>query len=191
MIYAIIVAAGWIAFLAYWLVSSFRVKDDLTRRRALWIPLAARILAALVVILALRLPAVRAMLRSSRGVFSFSHPGVGIAGSVLCVAGVGLAIWARSCLGSNWSPRPSAKVGHELVTSGPYRLVRHPIYTGMLVALLGTTLDAGAIGIVVFLFAAAILISRVPVEERLMLRLFPEQYPQYRNRTKALIPYVV
>ena len=191
MIYAATVAACWVVFIAYWAVSSTRVKPDTTPRTPVWMMVGWRVLAVLVFILLLRVPGVRELLSRSRGLFSYSKPAVGLAGDILCVTGVAIAIWSRACLGANWSARPAVKVGHELVTSGPYRLVRHPIYTGMLLGALGTALDAGIIGLSIFVVACVFLISRIPVEERLMTQLFAEQYVQYKGRTKALIPYVV
>ena len=83
------------------------------------------------------------------------------------------------------------KADHVLITSGPYRLVRHPIYTGMLLAALGTAIDAGIIGLVIVVGAAVALIRRIPIEEKFMMGLFKEQYSLYKRRTKALIPFIV
>jgi protein-S-isoprenylcysteine O-methyltransferase len=110
-------------------------------------------------------------------------------GSMLCVAGIALAIWARLHLGRNWSPAPALKEGHELVTSGPYRLVRHPIYTGILTALLGSSLVSIA-ALIALVVVGAMFIWRVGAEEKLMMQQFPNEYPQYKRNTRALIPYV-
>ena len=84
----------------------------------------------------------------------------------------------------------SLKEGHELVTTGPYRLVRHPIYTGILTAVLGSTLVAGGFWLVLFLVAASFFVYSAKTEERLMMQQFPETYPDYKKRTHALIPFV-
>lgn len=116
---------------------------------------------------------------------------LGIAGLALTIAGCLFAIWARLTLGSNWSGRATVKQGHELIVSGPYSLARHPIYTGLLLASVGTALARGewhcVLGIVLILLAFAVKIGQ---EERLMLETFPQAYPQYRQRVKALIPGV-
>lgn len=101
-----------------------------------------------------------------------------------------MAIWARAYLGKNWSDQPSTKVGHELVTSGPYHLVRHPIYTGVLLALVGTALATGLAGLAAFVCAGLIFIYGITVEEQILAQTFPEEYAGYRKRTKALIPFV-
>lgn len=78
-----------------------------------------------------------------------------------------------------------------MMTSGAYRLVRHPIYSGMLIAALGTSLVIGIPGLLILLGFVAMVISRIGVEERLMLQLFGDRYLQYKKRTKMLIPYLI
>ena len=78
-----------------------------------------------------------------------------------------------------------------MITSGAYRLVRHPIYSGMLIAALGTSLVIGIPGLLILLGFVAMVISRIGVEERLMVQLFGDQYLQYRKRTKMLIPNLI
>lgn len=116
-------------------------------------------------------------------------PSIAAAGVVLTVAGCSFAIWARLTLGRNWSGRATVKVGHELVTSGPYAIARHPIYTGLLLACAGTAVAYGewhsALGLVVIFIALTLKMSQ---EERLMVQTFPATYPEYRKRVKALIP---
>jgi protein-S-isoprenylcysteine O-methyltransferase Ste14 len=81
--------------------------------------------------------------------------------------------------------------GHELVTSGPYRIVRHPIYAGILVALLGSALVNNVGWFVVFVLIGATFVWRINREERYMAQLFPEEYLEYKKRTvKKLIPLV-
>lgn len=114
---------------------------------------------------------------------------VALTGLALTVAGCLFAIWARATLGSNWSARAAVKADHELVTRGPYALARHPIYTGILLAVAGTALArgrwVGLIGLVLILAAIRIKIGQ---EERMMLDQFPAAYPAYRRRVRALIP---
>jgi protein-S-isoprenylcysteine O-methyltransferase Ste14 len=114
---------------------------------------------------------------------------VAVAGLAITFAGVAFAIWARLTLGSNWSGKPMVKQGHELIVSGPYALARHPIYTGMLLATVGTSIGVdqwrcvAGVALVLFAFAA-----KMRQEERLMNETFPDAYPAYRRRVKALIP---
>jgi len=85
----------------------------------------------------------------------------------------------------------SFKEGHELVTTGPYRFVRHPIYTGMLAAVLGSALVTGRIWLAIFVWMGIYCVYSAKTEERLMMQQFPEQYAKYKSRTKAFIPYVI
>ena len=109
----------------------------------------------------------------------------------LCASGIAFAIWARFTIGRNWSATPTLKRDHELERSGPYRLVRHPIYTGILLAGEGTLASCGSYRDL--LTMAYILVAvrlKIGIEERLMLRQFPQDYPAYQRTAKALIPFV-
>jgi protein-S-isoprenylcysteine O-methyltransferase Ste14 len=111
------------------------------------------------------------------------------AGIVLTSLGAAIAIWSRRTLGENWSARVTLKEEHQLIRSGPYRFVRHPIYTGMFVATAGTALVVGewrAVLAVVLMFAAH---SRKALREEAMLtREFGADYAAYRQRTGFLFP---
>ena len=112
-------------------------------------------------------------------------------GLVLVIAGVFFACWARYTLGHNWSVAAQLKREHELIQSGPYRFVRHPIYSGLLLAFLGTTVMIGEWR--ALLAFAIILISflyKFRVEERLLRMHFGDSYLQYASRTKALVPAI-
>ena len=112
-------------------------------------------------------------------------------GAVLFVGGIALAVWARLHLGRNWGMPMTRRAEPELVTSGPYRFVRHPIYSGLLTALLGTTLVNNLLGLIVVAVLIAYFYYCGTVEERNLVSAFPAAYPQYRERTKMLIPYVL
>ncbi|MGO9434039.1 MAG: methyltransferase family protein [Terracidiphilus sp.] len=108
---------------------------------------------------------------------------------LLTVVGCGFAIWARLTLGRNWSGRVTVKADHELVTTGPYAVARHPIYTGLLLALVGTALAVGQWrGIVAVIVILMAFVLKMAQEEKMMMQTFPAEYPQYRQRVKALIP---
>lgn len=111
-------------------------------------------------------------------------------GVTICLVGMATLVWSRQSLGRNWSQTVAAKEDHELVTSGPYRWVRHPMYAGGLLAATASAVVAG--GGFVFLAAllAAIFLWRVRAEDQLMEEQFPNAYPEYKKRTKALIPFV-
>lgn len=176
--------ALWIFWLVVWIALSRGNKRAAIRINPLW-----RLLAGV------GLVAAYLVLRHFPSVFGLrllppSEARLAI-GVVLTAAGIGLAIWARLVLGTNWSAAPMIKQDHELIQRGPYRLVRHPIYTGLLLALLGTCGAGGRLwDACLFGLAVAMLVAKLKIEEGLMLRQFPESYPAYRRRTKALVPFV-
>ena len=111
---------------------------------------------------------------------------------VLCVIGLAFAIWARVTLGRNWSGTVTLKEEHELVERGPYRFVRHPIYTGILTMFFATALARGHLsGFVSTLLMFASFWIKLRDEEKLMLQQFPGRYADYRRRAKCIIPFVV
>lgn len=106
--------------------------------------------------------------------------------------GIAFAIWARFYLGSNWSARVTIKKDHELIRSGPYAIVRHPIYAGFLFALAGTVIAIGQIRAILALAIVAVgLRFKARTEERFMREQFGEQYARYEQEVKSLIPWVV
>ena len=113
-----------------------------------------------------------------------------LSGLVLLVASSAFTIWARLRLGRMWSASPNMlRTDHELRTDGPYAITRHPIYTGLVGMLLGTTLLNGlgqSLGFL--LIGAAFLGARIPIEERLMSEAFPGEYARYRERVPLLVP---
>jgi protein-S-isoprenylcysteine O-methyltransferase Ste14 len=113
-----------------------------------------------------------------------------VVGAILVFAGLGLAVWARVHLGRNWGMPMTEKDEPELVTSGPYRLVRHPIYSGILLAVLGTALANNLYWLIAFAVILVYFIYSAKVEEGIMTRSFPSTYPRYRTHTKMLIPFV-
>jgi protein-S-isoprenylcysteine O-methyltransferase Ste14 len=113
-------------------------------------------------------------------------------GSLLTAGGLLFTVWARLHLGRNWSGTVTIKEGHELVTGGPYALVRHPIYTGLLLSFLGSALALGDWrGGLAFALAAGALWRKLRLEERWMRQQFGDAYQAYSQRVAALIPFVL
>jgi protein-S-isoprenylcysteine O-methyltransferase Ste14 len=111
-------------------------------------------------------------------------------GLVLLLISTGFTLWARFRLGRMWSASPNMlREGHKLRTDGPYAITRHPIYTGLLGMTLGTVILNGlgpSLGLLVVVMA--VLGGRIPIEERLMEKTFPDDYPRYRERVPRLVP---
>lgn len=186
MDFGLLIFGCWIVFMAYWAISAFNTKKNVYRQRNMrWRFPGIVIMVAIFFIS--QLPYVPSYLRRNP---IPQTAAVGIVGVALCAAGIAFAIWARWHLGRNWSGTPSLKEGHELVTSGPYRYVRHPIYTGIILAFLGSALIGGTLWMFAFVFLFITFLARVGAEERLMMQQFPDQYPEYKKRTKTLIPFV-
>jgi protein-S-isoprenylcysteine O-methyltransferase Ste14 len=178
----------WIVFGVFWLLAAFAQKRSVRRQSA-----SSRLLQLSVIGVAL-MP-----FYLSGGRFGFFGwrvlprllP-VQYAGVLLLVGGLGFSIWARFALGLNWSGTVTVKEDHVLITRGPYRWVRHPIYTGMLVGLLGTAVVGGTFGsFFAFCMTTLALWVKLRTEEQFMVETFGEQYRAYRRRVKALIPLVL
>jgi len=170
----------WIAFWIYWLAASTSAKA--TRARG---PLAGfRIGFVLLALLLLR----AALPNRDAGVVH-DHVAQGI-GLALFLMGIGLAVWARVFLGRNWGTPMSQRAEPELVTTGPYRSIRHPIYSGIILALIGTTVAVSLYWLVAVVLSGAYFVASAFVEERNMTADFPDAYPAYKKRTKMLVPFV-
>ena len=196
--YETIILWSWAAFLLVWSVTALDAKKDV-RGGGITSALSQHALlrliaAAAVIFVAVRIATGTTHYASPIQGFSrtlFTPPSLlGWTAAALAVIGVTFAIWARFHLGRNWSSRPAVKEGHELVTSGPYAYVRHPIYTGVILMTLGTAFTGAIFGIAVFIIFLTIFLSRINKEERIMLELFPNEYPAYQVRTKRLAPFV-
>ncbi len=169
----------WLIFIAYWVLSTREFNANLFELNYMWWRWLAVIVA---LVLVRRVPFLQVRLAPQTAVD---------AGIVMCAAGIGFAIWARRYLGINWSIRPAVRKGHELITSGPYAITRHPIYSGLLLAMLGSAMADGVLWAIIFLVVGVGFIHRAKLEEALMTQQFPDQYPAYKRRTRAFIPFVV
>ncbi|KRE85761.1 isoprenylcysteine carboxyl methyltransferase [Rhodanobacter sp. Soil772] len=182
--------ALWILFVAYWVWSARRVKGASrtepawSRLLKYWLPL---------VVAALLLEPGRLYEGSVLGARFLPAAGwVAPPGVVMTLAGLLFACWARHVLGSNWSAVVQLKQNHELIERGPYRHVRHPIYTGLLLAFLGTAVALGEWrGLLALAIVAVSFWRKLRLEERWLGEQFGVAYADYMRRVKALIPGVL
>jgi protein-S-isoprenylcysteine O-methyltransferase Ste14 len=177
----VVITATWVAFWVYWLTASIGVKTGQTR----WTRFAGvRVAGILIVLLLVRLRVFKGHAATSNDAVL---QGIGLAVFLL---GLALAVWARVYLGRNWGMPMSQKDDPELVTTGPYSRVRHPIYSGIILGMIGTTIAVSVYWLVAVVLLGAYFLYSAVVEERLMTRLFPDSYPQYKRSTKMLIPFI-
>ena len=184
-LYHEIIGVCWLAFLIAWAILAIFYGGNSRQRSHSSRALGVRLLLFVGIILGVRFS----------GHIPVPQPGVypteaAAAGVVLCIAGLLFATWARVVLGRNWGMPMTLHEDPQLITSGPYRYVRHPIYTGLIAMWIGTSLSypltaiPGAFIIVYTVFSAV-------REERDMEQRFPEAYPAYKQRSKMLLPFLI
>ena len=177
----IVIFACWLAFWIYWLTASVGVKAGQTR----WARFAGvRIVLILAILLLVRVKALK-------GHLATNDPWLEGIGLTVFILGLALAVWARVYLGRNWGMPMSQKVDPELVTTGPYRRVRHPIYSGILLAMIGTVLAVSLYWLVALVVIGGYFVWSAVEEERYMASRFPDTYPAYKRSTKMLIPFLL
>jgi protein-S-isoprenylcysteine O-methyltransferase Ste14 len=184
-IYADIVGFAWILWVLIWLVAALSAKKNVRRN---WSWISWRL-----VIIVLFFIALHYQLVGNAGLIIngyTANPALAALGALLTVLGLALAVWARVYLGRNWGMPMSHKAEPDLVTTGPYATIRHPIYTGVLLAFIGTSLTLGWWYLIVFVIAASYFIYAATKEEQLMLSTFPSTYPAYKARTSMLVPFI-
>ncbi len=189
IVFGAIIMGLWLIFLVYWFVSGLSVKRSVGG--TLWRSAASRVAFGLGIVLLVReVFREHAWQQVPHAVSTtrFIEASLGVA---ICAIGIGIAIWARVYLGRNWGMPMSLREGHELVTSGPYAIVRHPIYTGILLAAAGTMLVQWFPWVVILGLSFAYFVYAAKTEERSMIGQFQNEYPGYMRRTKMLIPFVL
>jgi protein-S-isoprenylcysteine O-methyltransferase Ste14 len=178
----------WVLFLLYWQIKAAKTKT--TQRLE---PAASRILRVFIFLIALIL------LWTTRIPLPWLYfqlwPG-GLwpfwLGAAVAIAGLLFAVWAREHLGSNWSRSVTIKQGHELITTGPYALVRHPIYTGILTGFVGMAIAISQVrGFIVCVLIFLAFWMKLRMEEQWMRSQFGEAYAAYARQTAALVPYLL
>ena len=176
----------WGVGIAFWIVSAFsvkrtRIQQGLPRRLFYFVLTAAA---------ALLLNGSARIQNWNRAVLAHTFV-TAILGDFLVFVGLFIAIWARTTLGRNWSARVTLKENHELIQRGPYRFVRHPIYSGLLLMFVGTAVLVGQVGgflVLAFCFCGFWL--KLRREEALLTEHLPA-YSEYRRRTRALVPFLL
>ena len=187
MVSNLAICACWLVYIVYWIGSARGLKPVVERQS--WLSIIAHRIPIMLGFLMILFP----ISPHSTGLALTPHAGfTGAIGAVVCMLGLSVAIWSRQTLAGNWSATVTFKQGHELVQSGPYRFVRHPIYTGILLMILSSAIVLGRLqSWLGFLIMCAGFWIKLKQEESLMLRHFPDEYPAYRARVKALVPFLI
>jgi protein-S-isoprenylcysteine O-methyltransferase Ste14 len=177
----LVILVGWAGFWLYWLAASVGVKTGRTR----WGQFAGiRVGIILIVLLLLRLKVLKGHTVTHDAVLE----GIGLA---LFLLGLAVAVWARIYLGGNWGMPMTQKDNPELVTTGPYHLVRHPIYSGILLAMIGTAIAVSVYWLIAAVVIGGYFIYSATAEERYMAERLPDTYPGYKRSTKMLVPFLL
>jgi protein-S-isoprenylcysteine O-methyltransferase Ste14 len=185
-IYHALIPTLWLLWLAVWMISAVRTKqvvraESIGSRLSHLIPLGLG--AALLTFHRFGGPWL-AMRVYAQTVWSFWS------GAALVALGLGFAVWARLHLAGNWSGTVTLKQDHSLIRTGPYRLARHPIYTGILLAILGSAIaEAEWRGFVALALITLAFLRKIAIEERFLTAHFGDAYARYRAEVPALVPW--
>jgi protein-S-isoprenylcysteine O-methyltransferase Ste14 len=176
----------WLAWVVYWVIMAFTAKRTVERGGFFGYRVVT-------IILVVGLVATGRLLDvSSQSHLWHTSLALGIVTDCIVVAGAAFTVWSRITLGRNWSAEVTFKQDHELIESGPYALVRHPIYTGLIVMGLGTAINYGrVVGLALLIAFCGGLWWKARQEERIMARHFPHAYAEYKTRVRAIIPFVL
>jgi protein-S-isoprenylcysteine O-methyltransferase Ste14 len=178
----LVIGIGWAVFWIGWLIAAFTAKAS---RGGLARFSAMRIVLVVVVVYYL------VNVRRGGGAQRLDGPVLAGIGLALWVAGLALAVWARLYIGRNWGMPMTRRQEPDLVTTGPYRFIRHPIYTGIILGFIGTALATSLVGLIGVAVIAAFFTFSATREEKFLAGQFPDTFPAYKARTKMLIPFIL
>ena len=181
----------WLALVLYWVFATRAAKRNVAGRWLWWREIAVRLGFFALALLVLQIAALRHALPQAALYEPNTSLAMGLVGFVASAAGIGLAMASRACLGRSWSPRAEHKATTELNTSGPYAVVRHPLYSGLLLAIAGSAIGQSVFWLLPMLVYGPLFILTARREERSLLEQFPDSYRAYMKRTKMLLPFVL
>lgn len=174
----------WLILIIYWIVTAQRVKKTAENAPYQWLHRLFFVLAGILLFFRhLPYPLGMHLIPQTVPIQSFSL--------FLCLIGLIGAIWSRSALADNWSGRVTLKEGHQLVQTGPYAIVRNPIYSSILLIFIATVIEHGILcSCIALIFAVIGVLIKMGQEEKLLAEHFPAQFPEYKKRVKKLVPFI-
>lgn len=181
----------WLALVVYWVLATGAAYRSVAARWIWWREIAVRLGFFALALLVLQIAALRSALPQAALYEPNTSIALGLVGFVTSAAGIGLAITSRACLGHSWNPRAGHLETTELITSGPYAVVRHPLYSGLLLAIAGSAIGQSVFWLLPMLVYGPLFILTARREERSLLEQFPDGYRAYMKRTKMLLPFVL
>ena len=181
----IFILGCWVALFTYWMINASNVKQDIEKHISFkYIFLLSAVVVALFITMLYRKTFLQRTLWQTS-----VH--LGIVTDVIVLIGLAFAVWARTILGRNWSANIAFKKGHKLIKHGPYSIVRHPIYSGLIFMAIGTAINIGQVFAFVLLAVYFVGFNgKCRLEEELMLKHFSKEYNIYKKRVKAIMPYI-
>lgn len=182
-----IISICWIVFSIYWAIRGIRRRRSKRKAALIFTVLNNGLLYVgfILVLLGRSVPSSLSLLFLPQAI------PIHITGTVFVIVGIGFAIWSRQLLRNNWNRDVVIMEDQQFIHSGPYAIVRHPIYTGILLALFGTTLVASTIGSILgFVLALLSLWQKACMEEQLLTTEFGQLYANYQREVRFLIPFI-
>ncbi len=189
-VFSWLIAASWVVLVGYWCVAGAAAVRKMGTRWIWWREIALRLGFFAALMLVLQTEAATGVLPTSTLELLNSNMLTGFAGFLLVALGVGLAIAARVRLGSSWVASASRQESAELITDGPFALVRHPLYGGLLLAILGSAIGQSVLWVVPLTLYGPGFVLSARREEGLLIGQFPERYRDYMRRTKRFFPFL-
>lgn len=186
-----IIVILWILFISYWFVAAFGGSKKSVKSTNWWRGASIRLGIIVIALFALHALPIGYWIRYTHSIYSSRYILVRIIGIGLCLVGMVFAVWARIYLGSNWGTPMSLREAPTLITLGPYAYVRHPIYTGFILAMFGSAIVIGIIWLIPFILLSIYFVYSAVKEEKDMMQKFPREYESYKMRTKMLMPFIL
>lgn len=187
-VFELIIAYMWLIWIFYWFISAIGTKRNI-RNTNWFLSVGFRIAIIAIVFLALKIPVLNQFITHIHTESFYNNLYVSILGIFISIIGFSLTVWSRINLGKNWGMPMSVKEKPNLITSGPYAIIRHPIYTGIIFAMVGTTLATTIYWLIPLVFTMIYFIISSIIEEKDLLKQFPSEYKKYLKKTKSFIPY--